>query len=71
MYFQVFTTNRETSKKAQYSCDTFQEVQDLMEVKRPKFMYIEYYDQDGLVGVAYKYLHFVNDHYITYKKIKS
>ena len=55
MYFQLFITNRSTQKKSQFSCDTFQEVQEVVEQRKPKFVSIEYYDCTGLVGVAYKY----------------
>jgi hypothetical protein len=69
MYFQLFITNRETQKKSQFSCDTFEEVQQVVEKKQPKFVFIEYYDCSGLVGIAYKYFDFLKGQYITYKKI--
>jgi len=71
MYFQLFITNRSTQKKSQFSCDTFQEVQEVVEQRNPKFVSIEYHDCSGLVGVAYKYFDFMKDQYITYKKIKK
>ena len=69
MYFQLFITNRETQKKSQFSCDTFEEVQEVVENKKPKFVYIEYYDCTGLVGVAHKYFNFLKGEYVTFKKI--
>jgi len=70
MYYQLFITNRSTQKKAQYSCDSFIEVQEVVEAKKPKFVFIEYYDCSGLVGVAHKYFNFAKGEYITYKKTK-
>jgi len=71
MYYQLFITNRETQKKSQFSCDTFEEVVEVVETKKPKFVYCEYYNCEGLVGVAYKYYNFMKEEYICYKKIKN
>lgn len=71
MYFQVFTTNRQTQKQSQFSCDNWEEVTEVIEKKQPKFVKVEYYDCSGLVGVACKYFNFLSGVYVTYKKIKS
>lgn len=70
MYYQLFVTIRETQKQAQFSCDSFEEVQEVIAKKMPKHCKIEYYDCSGLVGTAEKYYNVSQDTYITYRKTK-
>ena len=71
MYMQLFITKRETGKLSQFSCDNMVEVAEVVEARKPKFCKIEYYNCSGLVGTAWKYYNFVQDMYITYKKVKA
>ena len=70
MYYQLFIKTRDTYKDSQYSCDNWEEVVEVVEKKKPKFVRVEYYNQNGLVGVAYKYFNFLKEQFLTYKKIK-
>lgn len=71
MYMQLFITQRSTGKLSQFSCDNMEEVAEVCFTKKPKFCKIEYYDCSGLVGTAWKYYNFLQDRYITYKKVKA
>jgi hypothetical protein len=69
MYFQVFLFNSKTAKWAQYSCDTFFEIQELLESKGcPKFIRVEYHNSFGLVGIAKKAFCFFESTYKTFAK---
>jgi hypothetical protein len=68
MYFQVFTKSKINGKYSQFSCDNFEEVQELIEKKMPKFLYYEAHNSEGLIGTAYKYFSFKTQNYQTYKK---
>lgn len=71
MYMQLFITQRLTGKLSQFSCDNMEEVSDVCFTKKPKFCKIEYYNCSGHVGTAWKYYNFLQDRYITYKKVKA
>lgn len=71
MYMQLFITQRSTGKLSQFSCDNMEEVSEVVEKKKPKFLKIVYYDCSGLVGTAWKYYNFASGMYITYKKVKA
>ena len=71
MYMQLFITKRETGKLSQFSCDNMDELNDVVRARNPKFLKVEYHNCSGLVGTAWSYYNFVQDKYLTYKKIKA
>ena len=68
MYYQVYIY-KPNMKQAQHSCDSFTEVQELLEEKKPKFVRVEYFDQDGLVGIAKRMFSLIDQTYQRYGKI--
>lgn len=71
MYYQVFLKNKKTGNFNQHSIDTFHELQELVEKKKPKFLKVHYYNCFGLVGLAYQYFNFSEQVYKTYKKVPN
>lgn len=69
MYFQLYITSRTTGKTSQISCDTFEEVQNEVEKRNPKFLRYDAFDSTGLIGTAHKYFNVLKNEYITYKKV--
>ena len=71
MYMQLFTTNRNTQKLSQFSCDNMNEVFEVLIKLKPKFIKVEYYDELGLIGIGFQYFNFLQGRYISYKKIPN
>jgi hypothetical protein len=70
MYYQLFIRNA-SFKEVQISCDSFDEVQQVVEQRQPKAARVEYYDERGLVGTAWKARSFKTGLYHTYKKVSN
>jgi len=60
MYFQLFI-RKPAGKLKQYSVDSFEELNEFVEDKRPKFFIIEGYDAQGLRAVNHYYWNFMQD----------
>ena len=71
MYYQLFITKRESQKLAQFSCDSMNEVIEVLQQYKPKFIKIEYYDENGLIGTGFQYYNFMLEKYVSYKKIAN
>lgn len=70
MYYQVYFRNA-NFKQVQVSCDSWEEVIEVIEKRDPKFIDVHYFNSDGLVGIARKYKVFVTGLWKTWKKIKA
>ena len=71
MYYQVYCQQSLIAKKSQFSCDSFQEVQELLEAKRPKLVTIEYFDCTGHVGTAVRMYNTMKEFYVLVRKWKA
>jgi len=67
MYYQLFIRNA-SFKQVQFSCDTWEEVIEIMEQRSPKAVKIQYFNSDGLVGTAWKMRDWNTGTYNTYRK---
>lgn len=71
MYYQIFLKSKRTGKESQFSCDSINEVRELLEERKPKFIRIQYFNSFGLIGTGFQYLSFKTGMYESYKKIKA
>jgi len=72
MYYQLFIKKtKQQTIPSQISCDDWNEVQQEIErLNRPKYVTVEYDNQDGLYGIAVKEYDELNEVYITISKKK-
>lgn len=67
MYYQVFYRRKLGSKLCQVSCDTFDEINELVEhLGKPKYVQVDTYDQDGFVATSKHLYLFARDQYKKY-----
>jgi len=70
MYYQLFIRNSEF-KEVQFSCDTWEEVIELIEKRDPQVCRVDYYNSFGWLGTAWKRKNFFSGFYDTYRKRKN
>lgn len=67
MYYQMYILN-EKGQRCQHNLDSWEEVQELIEARRPGTVELRYFDSDGWIGTAWKKWQVRMQQYVTYKK---
>lgn len=69
MYFQVYFRNDLRDTFGQVSCDTFDEITiELERLGKPRFVTVEYHNENGIFGIANKMYITTKDFYETFSK---